>query len=93
MNHRVPVQTATLQSALKRILDNLEKRIKQHGRMSFIGAHEVRGALDEEWAELLLAIHDNNKRQVQKEISDLAVGCLFGLASLMENEQARRLRK
>jgi len=89
MNSRVPVSVDQLQAANARILKWLDRRLKQKGRMGYISHHEALGVVDEEYDELKEAVRSDNIDDVVAELTDLAVGCLFGIASLRANEAAR----
>ena len=82
MNERIPVPKHIIAGVSKEILRKLGERLKQHGPGSFIGPHEILGIITEEYDELIDAVRDNDYGQVEKELVDIAVGCLFGVASL-----------
>lgn len=85
MNTRLPVPQLMITKASRDILRKLGQRLEQHGRGSFIGPHETLGILTEEYAELIEAVRSNDYKQVERELIDIAVGCLFGVASLRTN--------
>lgn len=69
------------------ILIGLQKRLKQHGHAPLASIHEILGIMDEEHYELLMAVHQNDNDQVVEELVDIAVGALFGIASLKQKQK------
>lgn len=60
----------------------LMARMEQHGPMSYASRHEAYGLLAEEFnKELLDALHSNSAWEFEEELLDVAVGCVFELAS------------
>lgn len=70
--------------AMNELYDNLKKRLDQKGYGSFKSSHEIYGIIAEETnIELLGAIHKNEPlSEIQKELLDIAVACIFGYASI-----------
>jgi NTP pyrophosphatase (non-canonical NTP hydrolase) len=85
MNQRVKVDRFFIDVAAHDIRTDLDRRLAQHGHGSYIGPHEALGIITEEYDELLDAVRSNDHSQVEKELIDIAVGCLFGVASLRAN--------
>ncbi len=70
-------------AALELVRDLYRKRMKEKGVHSFASIHEILGILAEEHnLELLKAVHENDHAQVRKELLDIAVACVHGIASL-----------
>lgn len=88
MNTRVKVEKFFIDVAQHDIRAKLEQRLQQHGPGSYIGPHEGLGILTEEYDELIDAVRSNDRAQVEKELIDIAVGALFGVASLRANSVA-----
>lgn len=83
-NCRIPVEEDSVERANALILSGLDKRLRQHGYGSFASIHEILGIMDEEHYELLMAVHQNDTDQVLAELVDIAVGALFGIASIIQ---------
>lgn len=83
MNQRVEVQDLEQTGALKLLADNLTKRLVSKGRMGFISIHEILGAVEEEMDELKDAVRSDDRTQVVDELLDVAIGCVFGVASIL----------
>lgn len=81
MNSRILVPENVIAKVGRDVMKKLAERLVQHGPGSFIGAHEVLGILTEEWKELIDAVQANDCTQVEKELIDIAVACVFGVAS------------
>ncbi len=71
--------------AVKRVYDAMEMRLKQKGPGSYASSHEVLGIITEEWKELIDAVQLNSMEDVDKELVDIAVGCVFAIACIREN--------
>lgn len=90
MKSRVEVLDTEIAVAFSRLGDALKAALTKHGRDGYIGPHEIKGAIDEEVLELALAIHANDNAATVKELLDIGVGAIFGAASLMAIERAKR---
>ena len=60
----------------------LLKRVHKHGPGAYAGPHETLGILQEEFWELQEAVKRNDAGDVWGELLDIAVGAVFGMASL-----------
>lgn len=85
-NERVFVSQSVLQSAVALTVEYLKRRLEKHGVYSSIGPHETLGIITEEYQELIGAIHGNNREETKRELIDIAVSCIFGLASLNQQD-------
>ncbi len=79
---RTPVLRVFQAEALEDVKLWLDWRIAQKGNGAFASLHELRGVLDEEYDELMEALHLKDLAQIEHELKDLAVAALFGLACL-----------
>jgi len=65
------------------ILNNLMmRRLNQKGRGTFASRHEILGAVEEERSELVAAVCADNLGCVERELADIAIACIFGIASI-----------
>jgi NTP pyrophosphatase (non-canonical NTP hydrolase) len=64
----------------------LEYRLRKKGYGAYASKHEILGILTEEYKELIDAVQSQpvvgGKNSVREELLDIAVGCLFGIASI-----------
>jgi hypothetical protein len=90
MKQRVEVLDSEITAAFATLGDSLKKRLLQHGKDGFIGPHEILGTLEEEMHELREAVRSNKPPAVVSELLDVAVGALFGVASMMAKERAEK---
>ena len=60
----------------------MARRLEQKGYGGFASTHEITGVLEEESREYKDALHDNDIEQFEKELFDLVIGALFGIASI-----------
>jgi len=61
----------------------LHRRLLKHGPGAYAGPHEILGTIAEEYDELLDAVRSNVDADTAAELLDIAVGCVFGVASLL----------
>lgn len=83
--NRKPVSASALDASISVIKENLQKKLKKHGDGMWCSRHEVYGIIAEEIYELLKSIHE--KESLERfigELADVAVGCLFGIASMLD---------
>lgn len=71
------------------VAQEFARRLRQKGRGALVGPHEGLGIIVEEYDELIDAIRANDRSETVKESADLAVACMFGIASLMTEEEGR----
>jgi NTP pyrophosphatase (non-canonical NTP hydrolase) len=62
-------------------------RIERKGKGAFVSNHEGLGIIAEEYHELLKAVRSNDPVEVAAEAMDVAIGCLFLVASLLQKEE------
>ena len=67
----------------------LMQRVAKHGPGAYAGPHETLGILVEEFDELRDAVRSNKGADVYAELLDIAVGAVFGMASLFETGHLR----
>ena len=79
---RPDVPASEVERAISRMTERLVDRVEKHGPGAYAGPHETLGILDEEFDELRDAVRSNVDEDVAKELLDIAVGCIFGIASL-----------
>jgi len=88
MDNRINITDEDISKIMSILLYGLNKRIKKHGTKSFISKHEILGVLAEEWTEINLEIkNDANLDNYKEELIDIAVVCVWGLASLLHEEE------
>lgn len=85
-NNRIFVRDTVISSAVAITVEKLKDRLKKHGVYSFMGPHEILGVVTEEYQELITATHQNLRHEVKAELVDIAVACIFGLASLNQQD-------
>jgi hypothetical protein len=61
----------------------LQDRVRKHGPGAYAGPHETLGILVEEMHELTESVRANRNDQTVDELVDVAVGAIFGVASLI----------
>jgi len=69
--------------ALSAISANLDRRLLKHGYGAYASPHEILGVIAEEYDELKDAVRSNVDADTAAEIIDIAVGCVFGVASML----------
>lgn len=84
--NRIFVNDSVLSSAVALTVESLKRRTEKHGVFSYIGPHEALGIITEEYQELIAAVHGNNRVQTKAELIDIAVACIFALASLNQQD-------
>jgi len=79
---RPDVTQESLTFAFGVVKAKLEARLKEKGPGIFASRHETYGILSEELnKEILEALQANDQLKFDQEVVDLAVGCVFHLAS------------
>jgi NTP pyrophosphatase (non-canonical NTP hydrolase) len=81
---RLQLTEKQVMEAVEKTVEKLRFRLKQKGYGTFASRHEILGVITEEYKEFVDAVHSKNYDEMKSEITDLAVGCIFGLACLEE---------
>lgn len=70
--------------AITRVSAKLTERLRQKGRGIFVSSHEILGIITEEYLEYEDEVHvgPGAIRNQSKELVDIAVACLMGIASM-----------
>jgi hypothetical protein len=84
---RQTLEDFDFEEALDEIEGKLNFRQKQKGMHSYASIHECLGILEEEMMEFREEVRDNLKTENQRErqiqeLLDIAVGCVWSIASL-----------
>ena len=64
------------------LMRKLKDRLNEKGCGSFVSRHEILGVLTEEYDEVIKAVHSGTLFEIENELLDVAVGCLFGAACI-----------
>ena len=72
--------------AIDRIISKTEYRLQEKGRGVYAGPHETYGIIAEEFNELLDAMRENEGVAFHKELLDIAVACVIGMASYLSDD-------
>ena len=79
---RRTLRTTELTETTAALNRHLDAALSKNGYGAFVSRHELLGALTEEYHEALDALHSEPPGIVRGELLDIAVACLFGVASL-----------
>lgn len=71
-------------SAITEVSQHLGQMVRDKGDAAFVSSHEILGKLAEEFQEYMEAVRQNNYNTIRKELIDIGVIVLFGLAGLNE---------
>lgn len=80
--HREQIKNEAIRHAIGTVRRSLDERLAQKGKGTFASIHEILGIITEEQLEFTEAVKSNNHNQVRKELIDIAVGCVFGIACI-----------
>lgn len=82
VKHRPKISCDDLSTAQYDIGVKLHKRMKEKGNGAWLSRHEILGILTEEKKEVIDAVHGGTLDELRKELIDVAVGCIFGIACI-----------
>jgi len=69
----------------KKIYEEWIRRLQEKGPHICASSHEILGIVTEEFYELVDTVKSNDIDNVEKELTDVAVACLHGIASIKSN--------
>ena len=81
---RTQITQRQIDSALIILKKKVKSRLDEKGYGTFASRHEILGILQEEYKELVDAIHSDKTygHEVASELLDIAVGAIFGYACI-----------
>lgn len=93
MKQSIEISDELIAEALTLLGIAIKRRLMEKGHDSFVNAHEILGATEVEMVELREAVHIKEPQRVIEELLDVAVGCLFGVASLKAHARPKDEKK
>lgn len=76
------VDLDTEAKAVRHVTKWLEARLEAKGPGAFASLHEILGWVEEERLELQAAVHAGRFQDCRHELTDIAVACIWGIASI-----------
>ena len=77
---KVPIEF--VKDSLNKVFERIEKKTLKHGGHAYASTHEIYGIVAEEFKELMDELHSNDTDEFESELIDVAVGAVWGLASM-----------
>ena len=74
---RTQIPKKEIEQGIEDFKESLMLRLREKGYGSFASIHEILGVVQEEVKELIDAVHQNDHQTIEKELIDIAVGCVF----------------
>jgi NTP pyrophosphatase (non-canonical NTP hydrolase) len=81
---RMLVTPESIEEAKKLVNVFTDTQLRLKGWGTFASRHEVLGSITEEYFELIDAIHHNDVYACEKELADIAVAAIFGIACIKQ---------
>jgi len=87
LNTRLQLTPESFEAAINAVRSKLEYRQKQKGMGTYSSCHETLGIIKEEFNEYLDEVHIKNDVGQLQELADIAVACIWGIASITSGGQ------
>ena len=85
MPNEIPdLSSESISKAIELLKRNITIRISRHGKICHANTHESLGIVTEEFHELVDAVKKNGVASIIREMMDVSVGALIGVASIFE---------
>jgi hypothetical protein len=84
--NRPKFKSEDIQKCVEDLIDKIDFRLKQKGDGIFVSSHEVLGAVTEEYVEYEREVETNSHERQRKELLDIAVAAILGMASIDSGE-------
>lgn len=84
---RPQISDEVLNRTLEEMVRAVGRRIENRGKGAYYSPHEGLGIIAEEYHELLEAVRGDDVVHVASEAMDIAVGCIFLVASFLQKEE------
>lgn len=82
MSNRKEVSQLKVQEAVDEVESALSNRLIHKGYGTLASRHEILGIIEEELYEFKCEIHDGDDKSRIRELEDIAVGAIFGIACI-----------
>jgi hypothetical protein len=80
--NRTPVSIDAITQASGSVLRAILHELNLKGESAFASRHEILGVVTEEYIELIDAVRASDLDTVHRELEDIAVACIFGIACI-----------
>ena len=84
MRTRTKITDESINIAIRCLENKLDNRLNEKGNGTFVSIHEGLGIITEEYHELLDAVRNNDIDEIEQELIDIEVGCLFLRACIQQ---------
>ena len=81
-DYRPQLTLKNVSDSSNEVFNRLIIRLEEKGWGSWLSRHEILGFFEEEKYELTKAVHSESLGGVKRELIDIAVGCIFGIACI-----------
>ena len=82
--NRPNIKKSSINNAIETLKDKIQHSLDEKGDGSFSSTHEILGIIQEEHHELIDAVRSNSQEDVAKELLDIAVGAILGMACIKQ---------
>ena len=79
---REMIDGAVIVEVLEMLAVEMKRRLEEKGMGGWKSRHEVLRILTEEYHEIIEAVHVGCGKELEGELFDMAVGCMFGVACI-----------
>jgi len=90
---RNKITNKEIKQVVKLFEKSLWEEIKKKGNGAYISPHEVRGVMEEEFAEHMDELRANNLTKQVDELIDIAIAAMWGVASILKALKKRMVEK
>jgi len=80
--NRIKLSVEQCNVAMRLCAAELDYRLNEKGSGTFSSRHEIQGCVTEEYHEAVVALKTNDVEHYKKELLDIAVSCIFGVACI-----------
>ena len=81
-NKRSQINPKLVNDALSLVRTKMHKRLDQMGWGTFSSTYEILGTINGEVAEFADAIRSGTPTEIENELSNIAMACIFGIACI-----------
>lgn len=82
INMRKQITVEQCKEAIQTLEIQLARRLNERGFGTLSSRHEIQGVLTEEYHEAVDGLRTNDVEEYRKELLDIAVACVFGVACI-----------
>lgn len=82
---RPTITDENIKKSITDVIGAFNRKLENKGKGALISLEEILGKLTEEYFEVEEEVHENKRNSLKNELTDVAIVCLWGIASIEQS--------